>query len=116
MSLVFKLTIPDGALAQYLSTMSSKARNFEIVRLATNDLIRMQQPQSTFDNNVSNEGRGNKQNEFEQSDSAYSSSYFGMHNDTSNSYKTDNSHETENDAGTLGSDKVDFGAELLDMT
>jgi hypothetical protein len=39
MSLTFKLTIPDGVLAEHLSGRDSKSRNFELIRLATNHLL-----------------------------------------------------------------------------
>lgn len=115
MSLVFKLTIPDGTLAEYLSTMSSKARNFEIIRLATNDLLRMQQPQSNYVEELSNEGGENEQNESKQSEPAYASSYIGISNDTNSLQENDDLHKTENEAESSSSNRVDFGAELLDM-
>lgn len=39
MSITFKITIPDGPLRQHLDGRDPKARNFELIRLATNDLI-----------------------------------------------------------------------------
>ena len=41
MSLTFKLTIPDGELCEHLKGRDSKSRNFELIRLATNDLVKM---------------------------------------------------------------------------
>lgn len=41
MSLTFKLTIPDGVLKEHLLGRDSKSRNFELIRLATNDLVKL---------------------------------------------------------------------------
>ncbi|MCI2286049.1 hypothetical protein L3081_24820 [Colwellia sp. MSW7] len=35
----FKIKIPDTILCEYLKDLSPKARNFELVRLATNGLL-----------------------------------------------------------------------------
>jgi len=115
MSLVFKLTIPDGALARYLSTMTSKARNFEIVRLATNDLIRMQQPQSRAEDESSFQEDSINQNESEQPDGAYPPSYIGMQNHTEKPSESEDFHEAEDEAESLSSNRVDFGSEILDI-
>jgi len=40
MSLTFKITIPDGELCEHLQGRDSKSRNFELQRLATNELFR----------------------------------------------------------------------------
>lgn len=41
MSYTFKITIPDGPLREHLEGRDPKARNFELIRLATNDLVAM---------------------------------------------------------------------------
>lgn len=38
-ALTFKITIPDGDLKEYLKGKSARARNFELLRLASNQLI-----------------------------------------------------------------------------
>lgn len=58
MSYTFKITIPDGPLREHLEGRDPKARNFELIRLATNDLVAMQygRPSERGVTNTSTEG------------------------------------------------------------
>tara|TARA_B100000953_G_scaffold206859_1_gene170665 strand:- start:912 stop:1205 length:294 start_codon:yes stop_codon:yes gene_type:complete len=96
MSYTFKITIPDGPLREHLEGRDPKARNFELIRLATNDLVAMHHGRATIANSSLNVADTNvKKDEVRLANEDENMSGVSQKNSTNN--------------------KVNYGSDLLNM-
>jgi hypothetical protein len=113
MSESFKITVPEGVLLEHLSGMTVKARNFEIIRLATNDLIR--QKQFSGASHSEQPQLGEPESGAAISNDAYSYSSIGINSNTIVSNEVINgTSETEISESPKGANVI-FGDDILNM-
>lgn len=93
MSYTFKITIPDGPLREHLEGRDPKARNFELIRLATNDLVAMHHGRATIANSSLNVADNNVKKD---------------------EVRLANENENMNGKNST-SNKVNYGSDLLNM-